>query len=70
MVKNKKFKKNWSEEDVTILIWTVSKYSDFKGVRSIDKDLVTSLLMQTIKDWEFIASIIRELRPKDACSSG
>ena len=45
MVKNKKLKKNWSEEDVKILIWTVSKYSDFKGIHSIDKDLVNSLFM-------------------------
>jgi hypothetical protein len=28
MIKNKKIKKNWSEEDVKILVWIISKYCD------------------------------------------
>lgn len=32
MLKNKKIKKNWSEEDVKILIWIVSKYADKMGI--------------------------------------
>lgn len=40
MIKNKRLKKNWSEEDVKILIWIISKYSDFKGHIYIEKDLV------------------------------
>jgi hypothetical protein len=28
MIKNKRIKKNWSEEDVKILIWIISKYAD------------------------------------------
>jgi len=28
MMKNKKLKKNWSEEDVKVLVWIVSKYAD------------------------------------------
>ena len=37
MIKNKRIKKNWSEEDVKILIWVVSKYSDFRNIDYIDK---------------------------------
>lgn len=37
MIKNKRIKKNWSEEDVKILIWVVSKYCDFKNIDSIEK---------------------------------
>lgn len=28
MVKNKKIKKNWSEDDVKVLVWVISKYCD------------------------------------------
>lgn len=28
MLKNRKIKKNWSEEDLKILVWVVSKYAD------------------------------------------
>lgn len=40
MMKNKRIKKNWSEEDVQILIWIISKYCDQKGYRDIEKQLV------------------------------
>lgn len=40
MVKNKRIKKNWSDEDVQILIWVISKYSDMQGIKDIAKDLV------------------------------
>lgn len=40
MIKNKRIKKNWSGEDVKILTWIVSKYSDYKGVHYIERDLV------------------------------
>ena len=51
MIKNKRIKKNWSEEDVQILIWVVSKYADKKGLEDIQKDLYS-------EDWEAIASLI------------
>lgn len=35
MIKNKRIKKNWSEEDVTIFIWVVSKYADYKGAYNV-----------------------------------
>ena len=40
MIKNKRIKKNWSQEDVLILIWIVSKYSDAKSLSYIERDLV------------------------------
>jgi hypothetical protein len=43
MIKNKRIKKNWSEEDIKILTWVVSKYADLKGFYNIEKDLVISL---------------------------
>ena len=37
MIKNRRVKKNWSEEDVQILIWVISKYSDMKAFHNIEK---------------------------------
>lgn len=37
MIKNKRIKKNWSEEDVQILIWVISKYADKKHFEDIEK---------------------------------
>lgn len=51
MIKNKRIKKNWSEEDVKILIWVVSKYCDFKDIDYIEKELVKFTLIQDISDW-------------------
>jgi hypothetical protein len=42
MLKNKRIKKNWSEEDVLILIWVLSKYFDKMGYRDLEKDMVCS----------------------------
>ena len=41
MAKNKRIKKNWSDEDVQILIWIVSKYADSRGLKDVEKDLVS-----------------------------
>ena len=37
MIKNKRIKKNWSEEDVKILIWVVSKYCDSRDIDYMEK---------------------------------
>ena len=58
MVKNKRIKKNWSEEDVKILTWIVSKYSDFKSINYVERDLVINFITKTVDDWKFIASLI------------
>ena len=51
MVKNKRLKKNWSEEDIRILVWIVSKYCDQQGISNIEKELGED-------DWERIAKLI------------
>ena len=58
MVKNKRIKKNWSEEDVKILTWIVSKYADFKSINYVERDLVINFITKTVDDWKFIASLI------------
>lgn len=40
MIKNKRIKKNWSQEDVKILAWIISKYSDYQSIEHIEKELV------------------------------
>ena len=58
MIKNKRIKKNWSEEDVLILIWIVSKYADSKFIDYIERDLVYPYFIQDSSDWNFIADLI------------
>ena len=41
MIKNKRIKKNWSEEDVKILIWLISKYADINHYQDVERDFVT-----------------------------
>jgi hypothetical protein len=47
MAKNKRIKKNWSDEDVQILIWIIAKYSDAHGLRDVEKDLVRKLIRRS-----------------------
>ena len=58
MIKNKRIQKNWSEEDVLIFIWVVSKYSDYKGADNVERDLVYFYFIQNAKDWQEIANLI------------
>lgn len=46
MIKNKRIKKNWSEEDVQILIWVISKYADKLHFVDIEKELVSPYLFR------------------------
>jgi hypothetical protein len=39
MIKNKRVKKNWSEEDIKILVWILSKYGDSRNMADLEKDL-------------------------------
>jgi hypothetical protein len=32
MIKNNKLKKNWSTEDLEILVWLLSKYMEKRGI--------------------------------------
>lgn len=40
MLKTKRLKRNWGEEDLKILIWVVSKYADLRGMTDLEKDIV------------------------------
>ena len=51
MVKNKKIKKNWSEDDVKVLVWVISKYCDKHYISNIEKDLL-------YEDWQNISQLI------------
>ena len=51
MFKNKKIKKNWSEEDLKILVWIVSKYAEKHNIANIEKEF-------TYHDWSIVASLI------------
>jgi hypothetical protein len=35
MIKNKKIKRNWGAEDIRILVWVVSKYSEHIKINRI-----------------------------------
>jgi len=51
MAKNKRIKKNWSEDDIKILVWILSKYSELHSISNLEKDL-------TFEDWERISQLI------------
>ena len=44
MAKNKRIKKNWSDEDVQILIWVISKYCDSRRYADVEKDMVNQVI--------------------------
>jgi hypothetical protein len=45
MIKNKRIKKNWSEEDVKILIWLISKYADTNNYHDVERDIVKTIII-------------------------
>lgn len=51
MIKNKRVKKNWSEEDLKILVWVVSKYCQYHGISAVKESM-------TEADWNNIANLI------------
>lgn len=64
MIKNKRIKKNWSEEDVKILIWLISKYADINAYQDVERDIVLFWLFQVNEDWEFISTLIPGVTPE------
>jgi hypothetical protein len=48
MIKTKRIKRNWGEEDIKILLWIISKYCDWKGYNNIEKELVIFLIIIVI----------------------
>ncbi len=43
MVKNRKVKKNWSDQDLKILIWIVAKYCEKKRIKDVYTGIVNKL---------------------------
>jgi hypothetical protein len=37
MIKTKRIKRNWGEDDLIILIWIISKYCELKHYRDAEK---------------------------------
>jgi hypothetical protein len=70
MIKNKRIKKNWSEEDVQILIWVISKYADKKHFEDIEKDIVSDVLFRTLKIGKLLPPSSQGFQDSLACSSG
>ena len=70
MLKTKKLKRNWGEEDLKILIWIVSKYCDYKGIQDIDKDLVNYHLFRPLKIGKLSPPSFRVSQQRHACSNG
>jgi hypothetical protein len=46
MRKTRKIKKNWGEDDLKILVWTVSKYCEQRVIMDPEKQLVMAYLTQ------------------------
>jgi hypothetical protein len=70
MIKNKKIKKSWSESDLIILIWVISKYCSSQNIKDIKNGIVIviSFRMNHI-GIEFLTS--SQVQPeKPACLSG
>ena len=44
MIKIKRKKKNWNEEDVKILVWIVAKYCEWKRIKDVYYGIVFFLL--------------------------
>ena len=67
---NKRIKINWSEEDVKILIWVVSKYSDHKNINYIEKELVYVTLSRIqLIGISYLLSFL-EFKANIVCSNG
>jgi hypothetical protein len=70
MIKNKRIKKNWSEEDVQILIWVISKYADKKHFEDIEKDIVSFMLFRTLKIGKPLPPSFQGFQASLVCSNG
>lgn len=70
MVKTKRIKRNWGEEDLKILIWIVSKYCDYKGILDIEKDMVRVISCRVKKTGGLWPRSSLESQQRPACSSG
>jgi hypothetical protein len=70
MIKNKRIKKNWSEEDVQILVWVTSKYADSKRYEDIEKELVSITPLRIMRTGKSSHLLFQESLLSRACSNG
>lgn len=49
MLKTKRIKRNWGEEDLKILIWVISKYCDLRKYVDLEKEIVMLFLRRTTR---------------------
>lgn len=56
MIKNRKIKKNWSLDDLRMLVWIISAYCNIHGRKY--SDLVRILVIQGERDWQEISAMI------------
>lgn len=70
MVKTKRIKRNWGEEDLKILIWIVSKYCDYKGILDIEKDMVRVISRRAKKIGGLWPRSSLESQQRPVCLSG
>lgn len=71
MIKTKRIKRNWGEEDIKILLWIISKYCDWKGYNNIEKELVTFVNNHSNnKTGNLSLSLFQVLMAKHVCLNG
>jgi hypothetical protein len=63
MIRNKQLKRNWSINDVEILLWMVSQNLKKNCYVRLD-DLVNFIIIQKQSDWIEISSLIPGSKPK------
>ena len=55
MLRNRKIKRNWNNEDIALLIWLVSKRLQLARLTHFNELVTTNLFS---KNWEFISALI------------
>lgn len=50
MLRNKKIKRNWNNEDISLLVWVVSKRMEIQALSHFSEF--------TKEDWEFVSELI------------
>lgn len=70
MIKTKKLKRNWGEEDLKILVWVVSKYCDLKNIDDVEKDIVIFILFRIMRIGNALPQLSQVSRLSLACSNG
>lgn len=45
MIKNKRIKKNWTNEDLSILIWVTAKFCQINGIKDVYYGIVSIFLI-------------------------